>query len=79
MAIKKFFIFSGLMWIAGCIQPQPTEQESKVVQNPIIRSVTANPTVVQVGQSSAITCDAYDPQGDLLNYKWKTLLGDIVG
>lgn len=77
--MKQLVIVITLAFIVGCVEPQPTEQLGNAVQNPVITSVTANPSVVSVGRSSVITCIATDPQGDSLSYKWKVLLGDIVG
>ncbi len=68
-----------LSMLAGCIQPQPTEQTGGTAQPPIITSVTAEPNVIPVGQSSTITCNAEELTGDQLSYRWKVNLGDIVG
>ncbi|MFQ5676879.1 MAG: Ig-like domain-containing protein [bacterium] len=65
--------------LAGCIQPQPTEQAGGAAQPPVITSVTAEPDAIHIGQSSTITCNAMDPLGDALSYRWKVDLGDIVG
>ncbi len=72
LAICGIFLF-------GCIQPQPTEQIGGAAQPPIITSVTAEPDVIRIGQSSTITCTASDPLGNTLTYRWKVDLGDIVG
>jgi hypothetical protein len=77
---RQLVIVITLVVVAGCIQPQPTEQgTTSSVQNPVIRSVTANPQVVNVGQNCVVRCDAYDPLGDSLTYSWRVNLGDIVG
>jgi hypothetical protein len=78
--MKLMMKMAFLVLMAGCIEPQPTDQQGNLVdQNPVIRAVTANPQVVNVGQNCLVTCDAYDPLGDSLTYKWKVDLGDIVG
>lgn len=76
--MKYVVALAVMAMMVGCVQPQPTEQSS-APQNPVITSVTANPSTVQVGQSSVVTCDAYDPQGKSLSYNWRADLGDFVG
>ncbi|MBI4546538.1 MAG: PKD domain-containing protein [Ignavibacteriae bacterium] len=76
----KQLVVVTLAFVMGCVQPQPTEQNmAPSVQNPVITSVTATPSIVQVGQNCRVTCNAYDPGGDSLSYKWRVDLGDIVG
>jgi hypothetical protein len=77
--MKRAILFIILTVLAGCIQPQPTENQNLEGQNPVIRSVTATPPVIGVGQNCTVTCDAFDPLGDALTYKWQVNLGDIVG
>jgi hypothetical protein len=73
--MKSLPILSLLLF--GCIQPQPTEVGS--TGRPIIRSVVANPQVVLVGQHCTVVCDADDPFGEPLTYRWRTEVGDIIG
>jgi hypothetical protein len=77
--MKQAIQFIILIVLAGCIQPQPTEQQNIEGQTPVIRSVTATPPVIGVGQNCTVFCDAFDPLGDKLTYKWQVNLGDIVG
>lgn len=39
---------------------------------PIIRSVSAQPETLALSDSTTITCDAIDPDGDSLRYDWFT-------
>jgi uncharacterized delta-60 repeat protein len=49
-------------------------------QNPVISSLTANPTSINTGQTSTITCTATDPDGDTpLTYTWTKTGGTITG
>jgi len=48
-------------------------------QNPVIRSLTANPYNVEVGGMSILNCFAEDPDGDDLDYAWKCDGGEITG
>ena len=45
---------------------------------PIIKSLKANPSSVVAGKTSTIECIAYEPDGDELNYKWETSAGNIT-
>lgn len=46
---------------------------------PIIRSLTAEPPVVNQGQDSVIGCDAFDPDGDEIRYVWTASNGTFFG
>jgi hypothetical protein len=49
-------------------------------RNPVISSLTANPTSVYTGETSTITCTATDPDGDTpLTYAWTKTGGTISG
>ena len=46
---------------------------------PEISNIVATPTMVVAGGSSAITCDANDPDFDTLSYSWSSTGGTISG
>ena len=46
---------------------------------PKINSLSASPDSVQRGETSAITCDAVDPNGNALTYFWAATGGSING
>lgn len=76
----KIFLFSvSACLILGCAQPQPTEGNASGNQNPIIRSLKAEPPGITVGSSCNVTVDAVDPDGDPLAYQWNASAGDIIG
>jgi hypothetical protein len=52
---------------------------SDVNHSPIISSLTADPSSIDINQSSTITCIAYDPDGDYLTYIWTKTGGTITG
>jgi hypothetical protein len=48
-------------------------------QSPQISSISAKPQTVAYGQQSIVTCQANDPDGDVLTYVWKADEGNISG
>lgn len=46
---------------------------TQVNRSPRVSSVTANPSVINTGESSSLNCDATDPDGDPLTYSWARL------
>jgi len=48
-------------------------------RDPVISSLTADPTTVLPGDKSTITCAASDEDGDVLNYSWEASDGSITG
>jgi len=52
---------------------------SEINHPPVISSLTANPSSIDINQSSTITCIAYDPDGDTLTYTWAKNGGTISG
>lgn len=77
--MKQTVILAAVAMIMGCVQPQPTESSSAGNQNPIIRSLVANPQIISVGTSCTLSVDAVDPDSDPLTYEWNASAGDIIG
>jgi hypothetical protein len=46
---------------------------------PIVNQIVAAPEVINTGELTLITIDAYDPDGDQLSYSWSTNGGTIKG
>lgn len=44
-------------------------------QSPVITSVGSDASEVLVGGYTTIYCDAYDPDGDSLDYRWSAIYG----
>jgi hypothetical protein len=57
----------------GYTPPAPTNH------TPVISSIIANPENIGLGDSSVITCNATDQDGDSLNYTWTKTGGTITG
>jgi hypothetical protein len=48
-------------------------------QPPVIDSVIAKPAILEREQTSTVTCDAHDPDGDQMSYTWSASGGTISG
>lgn len=59
--------------------PPPAPPAQPPNQSPVISSVTANPTEIVVGKSTAITAFAADPDDDPITYEWLASDGTITG
>jgi len=46
---------------------------------PVINEIVAEPSIVETGGESSITCDASDPEGEDLIYNWSAETGTING
>lgn len=45
--------------------------------NPVITAVTADPDTIPLYELTIITVDAYDPDGDSLEYAWHITTGEL--
>jgi hypothetical protein len=48
-------------------------------QVPAILNITANPSEIDIGDTTIITCQASDPDGDSLTYTWTSQAGYLIG
>ena len=45
--------------------------------DPIINNITADPRKIHIGTQSQLSCDAFDPDGDEINYTWSSVQGSF--
>ena len=78
-------IYSFTVQLTDSSSPsQETSKEFSVTilsqnSNPIISSLTANPSSVNIGNTSTITCNAFDPDNDPITYSWQATGGNLSG
>lgn len=68
----------SLMAISACSTPPQPEKNQATKPPPVIQDVIG-PTEVMAATANQYTCSAYDPEGDLLSYKWLVDNGTIIG
>lgn len=75
---RSFIVGIGLV-IFGCVHPPADDSSIAGNRAPIIHSLTATPSAIDVGSSAVITVVASDPENQPLTYKWSASTGDIIG
>jgi outer membrane protein OmpA-like peptidoglycan-associated protein len=58
--------------------PPPTPPPMTPVNRPPTVKARCEPCIVEVAKSSTVTCDATDPDGDQLTYRWTTPTGRLA-
>lgn len=61
---------------SGCDRTTPITASG---DPPTIRSASASPASIQVGNAALLTVVADDPSGSALTYEWDAGLGDVFG
>ena len=91
--LLKFFVFLSILlvlsfFISGCnnlnlddslSQVADNEEELTKKQCPMISCLIADSIVLEINQSTVLTCFATDPTNDLLSYTWNESAGQING
>ena len=78
-AISLFVFGLLLILLNSCVQPLSPEGSTGNNNPPEINSFISERVVIRVGQTSELSVEASDPDGDQLTYEWFVLLGDIIG
>jgi len=60
--------FLAVFALSGACASKPTAPPQN--RDPVISGASVTPSVLSVGDSALITCDASDPDGDALVYDW---------
>ncbi len=61
----------GVLFLTSC--------EEKIDTAPVINSITLNPDTVRVGETTLVTVDAFDSDGDQIIYSYSTNGGMVSG
>jgi len=69
-----FSVAALIFGLTGC-----SKEEPKPNNNPVISSLTANPTAIEANSIAEIACTASDQDGDTLTYSWSVAEGKIEG
>ena len=91
--LLKLFVFLSILLvlsflISGCnnlnlddslSQVADNEEELTKKQCPIISCLIADSIVIEINQSTVLTCFATDPTNDLISYTWNESAGEING
>lgn len=77
----KNLIFSILIFLCIAIFIKCSSSTSTDPDNnsPVISNLIVNPDTIQFNETCEITCTAYDPDGDIINYIWECATGVING
>ena len=72
--MKNLFILSLvlLLIISSCIFDSEDNSPPRII------SLTATPSSVAVNQNCTLSVNAYDPDGDKLNYHWESASGSFI-
>ena len=91
--LLKFFAFLSILlvlsfFVSGCnnlnlddslSQVADNEEELTKKQCPMISCLIADSIVLEINQSTVLTCFATDPTNDLISYAWNESAGKING
>ncbi len=61
--------------LSACHDDKKDNPTKPIGQKPVITSVGSDASEVLVGGYTSVYCDAYDPDGDSLDYIWSAIYG----
>ncbi|MBN1968561.1 MAG: formylglycine-generating enzyme family protein [Candidatus Delongbacteria bacterium] len=79
MRILKLYILIIILLILSCGWSDKKDITSPENGAPIISSLSLSNDSVYTGYSVTLVCDAYDPDGDKIEYKWIYTNGTVIG
>lgn len=75
----KFYLLIILILILNCCEKSTESINNPNNKPPIIDSISVLYDFLSVVRNADLTCYAYDPDGDPLQYKWKASAGEFYG
>ena len=72
-------VFDGKERVSKSTEVRVVAACSSDNQPPIIRSITADPDSIALGETTVITADVTDPEGDPIKFKWTVPFGYFEG
>ncbi len=74
--MRRFLVVLALLVaISGC---GAEKQLVRFVNTPPVATLTADPDTLAIEDTSTVTCEVYDPDGDLLSYRWTASAGRFI-
>jgi hypothetical protein len=62
-------------WDSASVAIQVVQQ---INNNPVIEKISASPRKIDLGETSSLSCQAMDPDGDTLSYSWYSEFGVLI-
>ncbi|MBI3124033.1 MAG: hypothetical protein HYZ10_06475 [Ignavibacteriales bacterium] len=69
----------AILLLSGCTQPESNIASFDGNQSPVIKKISADKIGIKSGEFTTLTVEAFDPDGEELDYSWHAFLGDIIG
>lgn len=70
MFYRKYVLLQLLILVVGQFLLSGCDGSTNPNNNPVVNSIAAFPDHVEVADSFAVFCSAFDPDGDPLTYDW---------
>jgi hypothetical protein len=64
--------------LMACEQPKPPPPVKPVNQKPVVTAIRGPAEIVPGGQGE-FSCEAFDPDGDIVSYEWSATQGEFKG
>ncbi len=77
--MKRLLLAGICLSTWSCVHPTDEGLGTPGNRPPVIQSLTATPSTINVGASATVEVVASDPENQPLSYKWSASTGDIFG